>query len=660
MAKDKQRQSADNSASDYQPPKRVIIIGLVIVVVLLSAVVFILTSIFPPFLLTPVVKQEDITLTEPTEDSKALIEIANYDWENGHQEKSLNMLREIIDNTEITDPNGLVAWAHVGMRLNSIGKYDETIDTYESLFQYIDPHFFKSGEAMRMLSHAYEARGRFPEMLWALRMGLKVADANKQIIVNELRQKRKKAYFGIYRIADESEALANPDEFIRAWRREKRDKYFLPRLPLIDGELVEKVEGLEQRINPVRFFLNEKGRRLLEVETAKEPDRKLAVLVNGSVAMILRLSAPLTRGVLTVPGPFKKEEVGVMESVFNPDKTFRPDEKDYELSYKFRAGEELKYRSDVRIKLPNPMRARMQEMKRSTLGKLVCTSIAEDGVANISFESKGGEMTMVADSLTGDKSSVISSFSFRITPRGRRISDENKDYLIISDIPYFPEGSVKLDDYWQDETIKWQTSPSADDLFEVAVAYIPIARQRIAGKDVLLFKLFLRLESPPKIIEGNAYCGFGFKKGSVASSPPQPIVAEDIERYNLTVDRGALVREVIFGTPAMKSGLQEGDVITEYDGVKLTDWSDLEKKVRSNKIVGKKVKMKVARGTERLVLTLVTGELVNSYSEGKQVMTGFGELKFAYDEGLLLSSLLRVKRITGQMLHHYRLSTELL
>ena len=90
------------------------------------------------------------------------------------------------------------------------------------------------------------------------------------------------------------------------------------------------------------------------------------------------------------------------------------------------------------------------------------------------------------------------------------------------------------------------------------------------------------------------------------------------------------------------------------------DWSELEKVVRTNQIEGKKVKMKVSRGKEVLDLVLVTGELINSYTENKQLMSGFGKLIFAYDDGTLVYSEVNVKRVTSTLMHYYHLITELI
>ena len=137
-----------------RPPKKILFLGFAIVLCLMSLVLYGLIKLFPPLNLTTYKEQfgEEVpTKTKKIreksgEDAKALLEIADFDWESGEHERAFDMLNEIIANSKITDSNGLAAWARLGMRYNSIGKYKQTIDLYESLFQYIDPHHFKSGE----------------------------------------------------------------------------------------------------------------------------------------------------------------------------------------------------------------------------------------------------------------------------------------------------------------------------------------------------------------------------------------------------------------------------------------------------------------------------------------------------------------------------------
>ena len=72
-----------------------------------------------------------------------------------------------------------------------------------------------------------------------------------------------------------------------------------------------------------------------------------------------------------------------------------------------------------------------------------------------------------------------------------------------------------------------------------------------------------------------------------------------------SVDGGAKVTKIVAGSPASKSGLKVGDVITSFDGHKVTSATDLTAAVSAAK-VGDKVAFTVQRGgsTQQLSLTL--------------------------------------------------------
>jgi S1-C subfamily serine protease len=73
--------------------------------------------------------------------------------------------------------------------------------------------------------------------------------------------------------------------------------------------------------------------------------------------------------------------------------------------------------------------------------------------------------------------------------------------------------------------------------------------------------------------------------------------------------KGAAVSTVQPGTPAEKAGLKNGDVIVEFDGVRLDTWDDFTREVTKKK-PGDKVKLKVKRGDKEIEYELVLGERV--------------------------------------------------
>jgi len=71
-----------------------------------------------------------------------------------------------------------------------------------------------------------------------------------------------------------------------------------------------------------------------------------------------------------------------------------------------------------------------------------------------------------------------------------------------------------------------------------------------------------------------------------------------ILRYNLAVDKGALITEMAAGSPADEAGIEPGDVITEFAGKEITSADDLIEAIHSSQI-GQKVEITFWRGDVR-------------------------------------------------------------
>lgn len=74
----------------------------------------------------------------------------------------------------------------------------------------------------------------------------------------------------------------------------------------------------------------------------------------------------------------------------------------------------------------------------------------------------------------------------------------------------------------------------------------------------------------------------------------QEMTAELAKSFGLKEKQGALVAQVIPGSPAEKAGIEPGDVIVEFDGKKVADSQDLPRMVASTP-VGKSVTVKVLK-----------------------------------------------------------------
>ena len=79
----------------------------------------------------------------------------------------------------------------------------------------------------------------------------------------------------------------------------------------------------------------------------------------------------------------------------------------------------------------------------------------------------------------------------------------------------------------------------------------------------------------------------------------QEMTPELAKSFGLKDKKGALVAEVVTGSPAEKAGIQQGDVIMEFDGKEVADSQELPRMVASTP-VGKSVNVKLWRNGKAL------------------------------------------------------------
>ncbi len=88
----------------------------------------------------------------------------------------------------------------------------------------------------------------------------------------------------------------------------------------------------------------------------------------------------------------------------------------------------------------------------------------------------------------------------------------------------------------------------------------------------------------------------------------QPLTEELASKFGLKQTEGALVADVIKGSPAQKAGIKRGDVIVAFNGRKVTDTHTLPRLVAGTK-VGSRAEVKVLRGGKEISLSVTIGEL---------------------------------------------------
>ncbi len=90
----------------------------------------------------------------------------------------------------------------------------------------------------------------------------------------------------------------------------------------------------------------------------------------------------------------------------------------------------------------------------------------------------------------------------------------------------------------------------------------------------------------------------------------QTMDADIQKQYSLGTDKGAIVVDVTVGSPAQNAGLQRGDIITNFDGVKITDNKQLGEQVRKHKS-GDVVDMTLLRGSQSISTKVTLGSALS-------------------------------------------------
>jgi serine protease Do len=88
----------------------------------------------------------------------------------------------------------------------------------------------------------------------------------------------------------------------------------------------------------------------------------------------------------------------------------------------------------------------------------------------------------------------------------------------------------------------------------------------------------------------------------------QEVTPELAKSFDLKEKKGALVAQVVSGSPAEKAGIEQGDVIVEFDGKEVVDSKDLPRIVASTS-VGKAVTIKLSRNGKVLERQVKVGEM---------------------------------------------------
>ncbi len=97
----------------------------------------------------------------------------------------------------------------------------------------------------------------------------------------------------------------------------------------------------------------------------------------------------------------------------------------------------------------------------------------------------------------------------------------------------------------------------------------------------------------------------------------QQVTPELAKSFGLKEDKGALVAQVVPGSPAEKAGIQQGDVIVGFDGKEIAESKDLPRMVASEP-VGKSVTVKILRDGKMTDRQVKVGEMEDKAEVAKR------------------------------------------
>jgi serine protease Do len=174
---------------------------------------------------------------------------------------------------------------------------------------------------------------------------------------------------------------------------------------------------------------------------------------------------------------------------------------------------------------------------------------------------------------------------------------------------------------------------------------------------ILAEEMLPNLGRIPKSISGRPLAWLG-------AQGLEPMDREVAKFLNLKARSGAVVSEVLDGSPAEKAGLKDRDIILAIDGKPLPDLkpdrvviSYIEREVQ-RRAPGDTFGLTVLRGTERIELTATLGEepkLIREAERKNFDRLGFTAREFVYDDAV--ERRLKASEPSGVVVHHVKPSS---
>jgi serine protease Do len=172
-------------------------------------------------------------------------------------------------------------------------------------------------------------------------------------------------------------------------------------------------------------------------------------------------------------------------------------------------------------------------------------------------------------------------------------------------------GSGPYDDYIQTDA-SINPGNSGGPLFNARGEVIGINTAIVAGGQGIGFAIPINMA---KDIEGQLRDKGKVTRGWLGVSL-QPVTPDLAQSFGLSGEKGALVSEVVAGSPAEKGGMKVGDIILEFDGKQIGEMNELPRVVAATP-VGKKVRVKILRDGKQEEITAVIERLKDGDSDGQ-------------------------------------------
>ncbi|HEC92279.1 MAG TPA: PDZ domain-containing protein, partial [Candidatus Atribacteria bacterium] len=118
----------------------------------------------------------------------------------------------------------------------------------------------------------------------------------------------------------------------------------------------------------------------------------------------------------------------------------------------------------------------------------------------------------------------------------------------------------------------------------------------------------------------------------------QDVTPEIAEQFGLSEAKSVLVGDVVKDSPAEKSGIKRGDIITKVNDEEVNSTQELQDKIRSIDI-GEKAKIEVARDGKTISFIVKIGEMPTTEEEGE----------FPKEKVFSIQTGLRVERVTPEI-----------